>query len=220
MARWPRQLVECVPNFSEGRDAAKIDAIVQSHPDRSRSRPARSRIRRRPQPVRAHLRRPSRGGRPCGVPVGGERRSRLIDLTKHQGAHPRIGAADVVPFIPIEGVTLEECVRLAERVGAEIWEQAPCARVPVRSRRPPSRARQPREHPPRPVRSAAPRDGQRARARTPIRRPRLPPHRRRRRRRRAQIPDRLQHQSGHAGSSASPRRSPRPSASPPAASAT
>ena len=46
-----------------------------------------------------------------------EKAVELIDLTKHQGAHPRIGAADVVPFIPIEGVTLEECVRLAERVG-------------------------------------------------------------------------------------------------------
>ena len=52
----------------------------------------------------------------------------LIDLTRHQGAHPRIGAADVVPFIPIEGVTLEECVRLAERVAGEIWSQL---RVPV-----------------------------------------------------------------------------------------
>ncbi len=52
----------------------------------------------------------------------------LIDLTKHQGAHPRIGAADVVPFIPIEGVTLEECVKLAERVGQEI---AAKLKVPV-----------------------------------------------------------------------------------------
>jgi glutamate formiminotransferase len=52
----------------------------------------------------------------------------LIDLTQHRGAHPRIGAADVVPFIPIEGVTLEECVRLAERVGGEIWNRL---KVPV-----------------------------------------------------------------------------------------
>src|SRR4029077_8171793 len=44
----------------------------------------------------------------------------LIDLTKHQGAHPRMGAADVVPFIPIEGVTLEDCVAMAKHVGAEI----------------------------------------------------------------------------------------------------
>jgi glutamate formiminotransferase len=59
---------------------------------------------------------------------GVEKAVELIDLTKHQGAHPRIGAADVVPFIPIEGVTLEECVRLAERVGGEIWNRL---KVPV-----------------------------------------------------------------------------------------
>jgi glutamate formiminotransferase / formiminotetrahydrofolate cyclodeaminase len=47
----------------------------------------------------------------------------LIDLTKHEGAHPRLGAADVVPFIPIEGVTLEDCVAMARHVGAEIWKR-------------------------------------------------------------------------------------------------
>jgi glutamate formiminotransferase len=57
-----------------------------------------------------------------------EKAVELIDLTQHHGAHPRIGAADVVPFIPIEGVTVEECVRLAERVGGEIWNRL---RVPV-----------------------------------------------------------------------------------------
>ena len=52
----------------------------------------------------------------------------LIDLTKHSGAHPRMGATDVVPFIPIEGVTIEDCVALAKKVGREIWERY---RVPV-----------------------------------------------------------------------------------------
>jgi glutamate formiminotransferase len=52
----------------------------------------------------------------------------VIDLTSHKGAHPRIGACDVLPFIPIEGVTVEECVQLAERVGAEIWSKL---KVPV-----------------------------------------------------------------------------------------
>ena len=47
----------------------------------------------------------------------------LIDLTVHQGAHPRMGAADVVPFIPIEGVTIEDCVAMARHVGAEIWKR-------------------------------------------------------------------------------------------------
>ena len=122
-----RQLVECVPNFSEGRDAAKMDAIVQailavpdvvlldreSDADHNRS-------------VLTFV------GPPAAVADaavrGVEKAVALIDLTKHQGAHPRIGAADVVPFIPIEGVTLEECVRLAERVANEIWNRL---RVPV-----------------------------------------------------------------------------------------
>jgi glutamate formiminotransferase / formiminotetrahydrofolate cyclodeaminase len=47
----------------------------------------------------------------------------LIDLTKHQGAHPRMGATDVVPFIPIEGVTLEDCVQMARHVGEQIWKR-------------------------------------------------------------------------------------------------
>jgi glutamate formiminotransferase len=57
-----------------------------------------------------------------------EKASGLIDLRQHQGAHPRIGAADVVPFIPIEGVTLEECVQLGERFGTEVWKRL---RIPV-----------------------------------------------------------------------------------------
>src|ERR1700722_18758598 len=115
----PRQLVECVPNFSEGRDAAKIDAIVasvlavpevalldrESDADHNRS-------------VLTFV------GPPAAVAAaafrGVERAVALIDLTKHQGAHPRIGAADVIPFIPIAGVTLDDCVKLAERLGAEI----------------------------------------------------------------------------------------------------
>jgi glutamate formiminotransferase/formiminotetrahydrofolate cyclodeaminase len=122
-----RQLVECVPNFSEGRDTARIDAIVQS-------------ILSVPEVVL--LDRESDAdhnrcvitfvGPPAAVAEaafrGVEKAVELIDLTTHRGAHPRIGAADVVPFIPIEGVTLEECVKLAERVGAEIWSRL---RVPV-----------------------------------------------------------------------------------------
>jgi len=52
----------------------------------------------------------------------------LINLTQHTGAHPRVGATDVVPFIPVEGVTLEDCVALARRVGNEIWQRY---RIPV-----------------------------------------------------------------------------------------
>jgi len=123
----PRQLVECVPNFSEGRDAAKMEAIVQAiaavpeaalldrEADADHNRSVITFV-----------------GPPAAVADaavrGVEKAVELIDLTKHQGAHPRIGAADVVPFIPVEGVTLEECVALAERVGGEIWTRL---KVPV-----------------------------------------------------------------------------------------
>jgi len=118
----PRQLIECVPNFSEGRDAAKMDAIVQAilsvpdvvlldrEADADHNRSVITFVGPPGAVADAALR---------GVGKAVE----LIDLTKHQGAHPRIGAADVVPFIPIEGVTLDECVKLAERVGAEIWSR-------------------------------------------------------------------------------------------------
>ena len=123
----PRQLVECVPNFSEGRDAARMDAIVDAilavpevvlldrESDADHNRCVLTFVGPPAAVADAALR---------GVAKAVE----LIDLTQHQGAHPRIGAADVVPFIPIEGVTLEECVRLAERVAGEIWSKL---RVPV-----------------------------------------------------------------------------------------
>jgi len=122
-----RQLIECVPNFSEGRDAAKVEAITQtilsvpdvvlldreSDADHNRS-------------VLTFV------GPPASVADAAfravEKAAALIDLTKHEGAHPRIGAADVVPFIPIEGVTLEDCVKIAEQVGARIWDRL---RIPV-----------------------------------------------------------------------------------------
>src|SRR4029077_20418431 len=119
-------LVECVPNFSEGRDKAVVDAIVEAM-----KIPGVSLLDR--EMDADHNR--------CVITIVGDREaiaeaairgvgkaSELIDLTKHQGAHPRIGAADVVPFIPIEGVTLEDCVALAGRVGMEIWNKL---RVPV-----------------------------------------------------------------------------------------
>jgi len=123
----PRQLVECVPNFSEGRDAARIDAIVQA-------------ILAVPEVVLLDREADADHNRsvltfvgPPGAVVDAAFRSvekavALIDLTKQQGAHPRIGAADVIPFIPIEGVTLEECVQLSERLAAEIWSKL---KVPV-----------------------------------------------------------------------------------------
>ncbi len=118
-----RQLVECVPNFSEGRRAEVLDQIVaeitavpqvqlldrESDADHNRSVLT---IVGSPQAVAEAAFRAIR------------KAAELIDLNTHQGAHPRIGATDVVPFIPIEGVTTADCVALAQqlgqRVGAEL----------------------------------------------------------------------------------------------------
>jgi glutamate formiminotransferase/formiminotetrahydrofolate cyclodeaminase len=122
-----RQLVECVPNFSEGRDAAKIDAIVAavlSVPDVV--------LLDRESDIDHNRCVITFAGPPDAVAMAAfrsvEKAVSLIDLTKHQGAHPRLGAADVVPFIPIEGVTIEECLKLAERTAQEIWSKL---KVPV-----------------------------------------------------------------------------------------
>ena len=114
----PSTIVECVPNFSEGRDVTKIDAIVEAmrvpgvflldrEMDSDHNRSVITLVGEREAVQEAAIR---------GVGKAAE----LIDLTRHQGAHPRMGASDVVPFIPIDGVTLEDCVVMARHVGAEI----------------------------------------------------------------------------------------------------
>jgi glutamate formiminotransferase/formiminotetrahydrofolate cyclodeaminase len=114
----PSTLVECVPNFSEGRDKAKVDAIIEAMKipgvylldqkmDSDHNRCVITLVGEREAIQEAAIR---------GVGKAAE----LIDLTKHQGAHPRMGAADVIPFIPIDGVTIEDCVAMARHVGAEI----------------------------------------------------------------------------------------------------
>jgi len=114
-------LVECVPNFSEGRDKAKVDAIVGAmkvdgvylldrEMDADHNRSVITLVGEREPIQEAAIR---------GVGKAAE----LIDLNQHQGAHPRMGAADVVPFIPIDGVTLEDCVTMARHVGEQIWKR-------------------------------------------------------------------------------------------------
>ena len=116
-------LVECVPNFSEGRDQSTIDAIrdaiasvngvvvldVSSDPSHNRT------VVTFVAPVESAAEAAFRG-----IKVASE----LIDLNKHSGEHPRIGATDVCPFIPLEGATMEDCIVLArtlgERVGKEL----------------------------------------------------------------------------------------------------
>ncbi|MFP5206312.1 MAG: glutamate formimidoyltransferase [Acidobacteriota bacterium] len=114
-------LVECVPNFSEGRDPAKVDAIVEAmtlpgvfildrEMDADHNRCVITLAGEREAVLEAAIR-------------GVGRAAELIDLNAHQGAHPRMGASDVVPFIPIEGVSIEDCVAMARRAGAEIWRR-------------------------------------------------------------------------------------------------
>src|SRR4051794_35801385 len=114
-------LVECVPNFSEGRDKSKVDAIVAAM---------------KVDGVYLLDREMDADHNRCVITLAGERgaiqeaairgvgkASELIDLCKHQGAHPRMGAADVIPFVPIEGVSIEDCVTMARHVGSEIWKR-------------------------------------------------------------------------------------------------
>jgi glutamate formiminotransferase / formiminotetrahydrofolate cyclodeaminase len=114
-------LVQCVPNFSEGRDKAKVDAIVDAmkvpgvylldrEMDSDHNRCVVTLVGDREAIAEAAIR-------------GVGKASELIDLTRHQGAHPRIGSSDVIPFIPIEGVTIEDCAAIARKVGEEIWKR-------------------------------------------------------------------------------------------------
>jgi glutamate formiminotransferase len=113
------QIVECVPNFSEGRRQDVIEAIVaamagvsgvkvldvQSDLDHNRS--VVTLIGAPQEVVEAAFR-------------GIGRAAELIDMAHHRGGHPRMGAADVVPFVPVRGMTLEDCAQLARQLGARV----------------------------------------------------------------------------------------------------
>jgi glutamate formiminotransferase len=113
------RIVECVPNFSEGRRPEVVDAIVQAimssgnvyllgkEMDADHNRAVVT-IAGSPESIGD------------AVIRGVEMAARHIDLTKHQGVHPRLGATDVIPFVPIRGVSLAECVDIAKNVGREI----------------------------------------------------------------------------------------------------
>ncbi len=115
------KIVECVPNFSEGRDLNKIRAIarevestpgvkllgVEDNPDYNRTVIT---FAGTPEGVKEAARK--------SIAKAGE----LIDMSHHKGSHPRVGAADVVPFVPISGVTMEECVGLAVELAREVGE--------------------------------------------------------------------------------------------------
>ena len=117
-----KRIVECVPNFSEGRIREVIDQIVgavssvegvrvldvQSDADHNRSVVT---MVGEPEAVEEAAFR------------GIEQAARLIDMDQHQGEHPRMGASDVVPFVPIAGVTMADCVEMARRLGERVGRE-------------------------------------------------------------------------------------------------
>lgn len=114
-------LVECVPNFSEGRDARVVEAIVAamrvdgvSLLDLAMDAGVNRSVVTLAGPPEAVVEAAVRGA---------GKAAELIDLTRQQGEHPRIGAADVIPFVPIRGMRLEQCVLLARQAGQAIWQR-------------------------------------------------------------------------------------------------
>jgi glutamate formiminotransferase/formiminotetrahydrofolate cyclodeaminase len=121
------QIIECVPNYSEGRDKGVIDAIVAAirtvegvqvldvDPGEATNRTVVTFVGE-PQPV-------------CEAAFRGAAKAQeLIDMRQHHGAHPRSGATDVLPLIPVAGITLEECAALARQLAQRMWEELgiPC----------------------------------------------------------------------------------------------
>ncbi|HEX7600380.1 MAG TPA: glutamate formimidoyltransferase, partial [Polyangiaceae bacterium] len=118
----PTPLVECVPNFSEGRDRAKIKQIT----DAIESAPGVTLLNVEPG-VDTHRTVVTFVGSPEAVEqaafLGIARAAQLIDMSKHAGAHPRMGATDVCPFVPVEGVTMDECAAIARRLGERVGRE-------------------------------------------------------------------------------------------------
>ncbi len=123
----PTPLVECIPNFSEARRPEVVEAILQAiravpgvtvldrHSDMDHNRTVLTYV-----------------GAPQAVEEAAFQAiataARLIDLDQHHGEHPRLGATDVVPFVPIRGVTMQECVALAQRLGRRVGAEL---KIPV-----------------------------------------------------------------------------------------
>lgn len=115
-------VVECVPNFSEGRRAEVVEAIAEAvrsvdgvrfldrEMDADHNRAVLTFLGPPDAVAEAAVR-------------GAAKAVELIDLTQHEGEHPRMGAVDVIPFIPISGITMEACVDLARETGRRIWEE-------------------------------------------------------------------------------------------------
>ena len=117
-----QSIVECVPNFSEGEDRNKIESILQAllagpdvhlldtQMDADHNRTVVTFVGSRESVGEAALR-------------AIESAAKLIDLNEHRGVHPRMGATDVVPFVPIKGVNLNDCIEIAQWVAEETWRR-------------------------------------------------------------------------------------------------
>lgn len=117
-----KQIVECVPNFSEGRDSGVIEQITAAikkvaavelldvDPGRDTNRTV-----------------VTFAGSPAGVEEAAfqaiKKAAELIDMSRHNGAHPRMGATDVCPFVPVSGVTMADCVEIARKLGRRVGEE-------------------------------------------------------------------------------------------------
>ncbi len=121
------KIIECVPNFSEGKDKAKIDAICAEV--RRVSGVRLLDVDPGAAPNRTVV---TFAGAPDAVVEAAflaiKKASEVIDMRRHKGEHPRQGATDVCPFIPISGITMEECAELARRLGLRVGEEL---KIPV-----------------------------------------------------------------------------------------
>ena len=118
-----QRIIECVPNFSEGRDKAVIRQITAAIEASGGVKLLDVGPRRGDQPHGRDLRRRTRSGRRGRLLPGVKRAAELIDMRRHKGAHPRMGATDVLPLIPIAGVTLAECAELARALARRIADE-------------------------------------------------------------------------------------------------
>jgi glutamate formiminotransferase len=115
-------LIECVPNFSEGRDLAHVEAIC----DVIAAVPGVLLLHRTTDPDHNRTVITFAGARGAVVEAAvraAAKAAELIDLNRHRGVHPRLGALDVLPFIPLEDATLELCAEIAHEAGSRIWRE-------------------------------------------------------------------------------------------------
>lgn len=117
-----QRIIECVPNFSEGKDLKKIKAIFAAA--------------KKVKTVKVFELEYNKDHNRCLFTIVGapfnvltsvfeaiKTATKLIDMNKHHGEHPRIGATDVIPFVPVTGVSMKECVELAEKLGKKVGEE-------------------------------------------------------------------------------------------------